>query len=77
MKRNKRLHLTDEEVACCAEAFQNNTFEHIKKNTRNHLKHCHECANMVLAVHQVMYKMNGDDPPPFTLELWKDILNKK
>ena len=72
----RKLHLTDEEVACCAEALYNNTLERISNQARTHLKDCSKCAVMVLRVHQQICEINARECSITSLAIWQETLKK-
>ncbi|MGM0378083.1 MAG: hypothetical protein ACQEQ0_15050 [Bacteroidota bacterium] len=44
------LHLTEEEVAICAEALNNNEYHKVPQHIQEHLSNCDQCADEVLLV---------------------------
>ncbi len=45
-------HLSEEEIAICAEVIENGLYANLKADFRKHLEHCDRCANEVLFVRE-------------------------
>lgn len=50
---NTQLHLTEEQIAICAEAILDNSYSTLDNSTREHLAHCDQCASEVILVTEV------------------------
>jgi len=51
-------HLTEEEIAICAEALERNEYASLPKKLREHLFECDQCANEVLMVAELAGDIN-------------------
>jgi predicted anti-sigma-YlaC factor YlaD len=50
-----KSHLSDQQMARCAEAILENKFPLLPHNCRQHLKNCPACTSMVLMVAQITH----------------------
>ncbi len=56
-----KSHLSDQQMAVCAEAILENNFSLLNQNYRNHLAVCPACASMVLMVAQITHDHENPD----------------
>lgn len=54
-------HLTEQEVALCADAINGNTFNSLPEEIREHIAICDECASEVLAVAEVARELSAEN----------------
>lgn len=54
-------HLTDQEIAICAEAISSNKWKIVPEQWRSHLATCDECAGQLLAVSQIIDQQIDDN----------------
>ena len=55
------LHLTDEQIAICAEATNNVSIDSLPESIKEHLKECDECAHHVLAVSETILDLSENE----------------
>lgn len=54
-------HLTEEQIAFCAEAINSGKYSSIANNIQDHLIQCNECASEVVMVAEISGEMNFEE----------------
>ncbi|MFW5793459.1 MAG: hypothetical protein ACOCWC_04175 [Bacteroidota bacterium] len=53
-------HLTEEQLAICAEAINNKSYDSLPKHIRKHIADCSDCANELMIISDISLEVEGD-----------------
>lgn len=62
-------HLSEQEVAQCADAINGNAFNSLPEELREHLSHCDDCASEVLSVTDIAFDFSATNKDGSVLKL--------
>ncbi len=59
---SEKHHLSEEEIALCAEAIAENRFSGLPESWREHMEHCTDCASEVMTVRELLAETEEESP---------------